>query len=541
MRRDAAICSKPSELGGKARWRWWVSKAAAGDVSVDIERALGGQGRHQLLGSSMVREVALAELPGYGEVVIKRYLPAQWPKALWNALRGSQWRREWRSAQRLRELGIPTPEPLAMGERSRWRIPEEGLLVSRAIQNALTLTVYLAEKQRDPGPVLRALGNLLAEMHNLGVLHRDLHAGNLLVAEPGERCLEFWILDLHRVRTGRGPVAHAQRKWNLAQLLVSLRGSLEPGQEEVLLRSYIQRCGLGGSESSWAFQLRAIQERMARRRYRSRTRRCLQESTRFAVEAIPGGKVIRLRSFPLGKVLRAMEEAGRVTDPGDPRALKLTSRTRVTVQEMEVEGALQRICVKEHRSTGVLSRVFPAVLNSRGRRFWVGAWGLMVRGFQVPSPMAMWERKHGGFRSSGVVMEMVQDGIGLSRFVASPCMKGREGRRFVEEFARTLARMHELGVFHRDLKAGNIMVVDRGDAHSVLFLDLEDVRFQKRVTARQVALNLAQLDASIPDCVGWFSRLRFLCMYAKGSIGGVDLRELAQRASRISQERKSPR
>lgn len=502
-------------------------------LAVALEKGSG----YRVLGSSRIREVGLAELPEYGQVVIKRYLSMGWPKALWMALRGSQWKREWRTAQLLRELGVPTAEPLVMGDRLERGIPIEGVIVSRAIENGRTLREEIAAEGTEPHPLLEELGRLLARIHGLGVLHKDLHAENLLVVNRGQGRPEFWLLDLHRVRTGR-PLGPAPRQWNLAQLLVSLRGRLGPGEDRLLLESYLRASGLGGLEDSWARSIDSIQERMARNHHRSRTRRCLRDSSGFAVESLPGGRVIRVRGFPLEGVLRAMEEAASVRDPGDARALKITDSTRVTQQEITVGGSVRRLCIKEHRRHGPVSCFLATVLTSRARRFWVGAWGLVVRGFQVPAPMAMWEMRVDRCFSSGVVMEMVGNGIGLDRFLASLWPEGEGCREFMKELACTLARMHAAGVFHRDLKAGNILVRLEKGGHGVLFLDLEDVRFQKKVTRAQMALNLAQLDASIPHCVGRLSRLRFLCLYGKGCWHRGELRRVARKVWRLSQARR---
>jgi tRNA A-37 threonylcarbamoyl transferase component Bud32 len=102
--------------------------------------------------------------------------------------------------------------------------------------------------------------------------------------------------------------------------------------------------------------------------------------------------------------------------------------------------------------------------------------------------------------------------------------------------------MHGKGVFHGDLKAGNILVRDHGDAPpEILFLDLEAVRFQRRVSRRKVVLNLAQLDASLPACVSPTDRLRFLCRYGREKMPRDHLRGLARDALQISIKRRSGR
>jgi tRNA A-37 threonylcarbamoyl transferase component Bud32 len=144
-------------------------------------------------------------------------------------------------------------------------------------------------------------------------------------------------------------------------------------------------------------------------------------------------------------------------------------------------------------------------------------------------------------------MEWVADGKGLDRYAAIRFAPPLGPARFAEktglirELAATLARMHRKGVFHGDLKAGNVLVRARGSSPRVVFLDLDAVRFGRRVGFNDRALNLAQLDASLPACVSRWDRLRFLRDYGKGRLGRADLKEMARRTVRISEKRRCGR
>lgn len=135
-------------------------------------------------------------------------------------------------------------------------------------------------------------------------------------------------------------------------------------------------------------------------------------------------------------------------------------------------------------------------------------------------------------------MEMVEDGVRLDRFLGSLRERGVRVRVLIAPLASTLSRMHRSGVFHRDLNAANILVRPRREGLETIFLDLEDVRFQRRVSQGQMAVNLAQLDASVPDSVGKFSRLRFLCLYGKGWVNKEALKLIGKKAGVISQLRR---
>jgi hypothetical protein len=105
-------------------------------------------------------------------------------------------------AQRLSDLGIPTPKLVAArSQRSFgpfWRLA----LVSVRVPGAQDLVRVLAglDAARAARPLLRAMGELVGRLHRAGLLHVDLHPGNMLVGGDW-RTLEhpeLWILDLDR-------------------------------------------------------------------------------------------------------------------------------------------------------------------------------------------------------------------------------------------------------------------------------------------------------------------------------------------------------
>ncbi len=523
--------------GKDSPWRWCASSMASPLLLEHVESLLQGGSHPRVMNRSRIREVLWVELPGLEPIVLKRYFRLGLPKALWNRVRGFQWRKEWSNSFVLSRMGVLAPKPLLMGEILRNGIPLEGIFVSQAILGASTLTQELKLQGTQRTSLLRALGAYLAWIHDMGILHKDLHGDNLLVGKAGEGGPLFWLLDLHRIRTGK-PLGEKNRKWNLAQILMSLRKELTPGEENFLLEAYVENHS-PRDLCSWEESIGMIQQRMLRKRQRSKTKRCLQNNSGFAREMIPGGVVIRKRDFPLEAVLKALDKAQETLSPEDQKVLKISGPTRVFRCGLELDGKPLAFCIKEQILRSHWWSVFGALMPSRARRFWVGAWGMMVRDFYVPEPMAMWEVNRGGVFSSGVIMELIQDGVRMDHLVKSLGSQGCMKKQLMKDLAYTLASMHAQGIFHRDLKATNLMVRTTQEGNQILFLDLEDVSFGKRVSRAKIVRNLAQLDASLPDSVRAFSRLKFLRMYMGKEYSRQRFRDLRTEVECLSLQRKA--
>src|SRR5258707_12296388 len=77
---------------------------------------------------------------------------------------------------------------------------------------------------------------------------------------------------------------------------------------------------------------------------------------------------------------------------------------------------------------------------------------------------------------------------------------------FLFRLARRVRRFHDYGGYHRDLKAGNILI---GDG-PILVIDLDPVRFSEEVPEDERRYTLAQLNATVLPPLGKTAPLRFL-------------------------------
>ncbi|MEB2345575.1 MAG: hypothetical protein OZ948_12610 [Deltaproteobacteria bacterium] len=122
---------------------------------------------------------------------------------------------------RLRGAGAPVPRPLfaiAWRRGAVWNAALGTAFVDDAVDAATLLAappprVHLRR-------ILAASGQAVRRFHDVGGAHPDLHAGNLLVRDGGER-VAVWIVDLDGARAG-APQGAAARMAQLMRLYRSL-------------------------------------------------------------------------------------------------------------------------------------------------------------------------------------------------------------------------------------------------------------------------------------------------------------------------------
>ncbi|MFQ6674845.1 MAG: lipopolysaccharide kinase InaA family protein [Fidelibacterota bacterium] len=140
----------------------------------------------------------------------------------------------WAVAHALQDLGARTPEPLYVFTRRRRGVIHENFFITRAVHPHTRLRTLLVSGAHEEfmANAVTDLAKSVVRIHRGGIFHRDLTAGNFLVAETG---LTF-IVDLNRARR--------YKKLSTHQILTDLaKVNFKAGDrelEEQLTRQFFQ-------------------------------------------------------------------------------------------------------------------------------------------------------------------------------------------------------------------------------------------------------------------------------------------------------------
>jgi tRNA A-37 threonylcarbamoyl transferase component Bud32 len=189
---------------------------------------------------------------------------------------------------------------------------------------------------------------------------------------------------------------------------------------------------------------------------------------------------------------------------------------------------------------GLLARAF----GSRARRAWRGAQLLAHSGFGHPEPLLiMEERALGSIRACYIATRPLRDSRVLSRFALGRLKSPSLRRTVSKRVAGEIRRLHDAGIYTRDLQETNLMIEERDGELLVYFVDFEDFRRSRRVTLERRLLNLVHLDRSIGRFASRAHRLRFFYDYLGERPARADVRRLLEKyaAARVRVERRRSR
>ncbi len=161
----------------------------------NLPESFSGEGERLFKGRNEIRRI---RVEGH-DLAVKRFGRLNTFRKIIYLFRKSKARRSFENALRLESLGVNTPAPA-------------GVLEIRDASGALADSYYACDfvdlpsvgeglKEHDgfDRGLTRAFARFVASLHDRGIIHRDLNAGNVLYRRTGEDEAEFWLIDINRM------------------------------------------------------------------------------------------------------------------------------------------------------------------------------------------------------------------------------------------------------------------------------------------------------------------------------------------------------
>lgn len=395
-----------------------------------------------------------------------------------------------------------------------------------------------AAGRRAMGRMSLLLAKLLAATHAAGVVHRDLHCGNVMVGPGGGPVL----MDLHRASHKRF-VSRRLRVMNLAQLCHDRTPFTSRSRRLRFLKQYLRASGTGGTLRGWELLISQQARRHTRRQNVHRDRRIFRRNKYFAPIKLSdhwGGHVVLATkrphawsqaagmTFTVAQWCEALGDVEGLFTADGVEVVKDTPSGVVVRRELTVGCRPVRVFIKRPRPKG-LKKLFACFRRSRPRRAFSLGHKLLTRLFATALPLAVLERRCGPFVLDSILVTEAVDGPVAWRYLADglagrgpdeQVADGRRRRRQAHDvlwsLGRAVRRLHEAGFTHRDLKTVNLVMHPASPAPEVVFIDLDGASRPPVVTAYRRLRDLSRLVRALlqaPPHVSSAGRMRVVRGY----------------------------
>lgn len=460
----------------------------------------------EVLKDSRLRWAAVFTLSDGKRIFFKRDRTKGWLDCLKYAVFPSKGRKEWFVAYQTEKRHLHSPRPLGWMERIHRGLVGESYYLAEAVGSGTPLIEKpgLLSEER----IFTELVKIVRRMHDSGLDHRDLHAGNFLW--DGE---SLYLTDLHRARFLTS-LSVGRRLGNLSHLFHSLRSAWGERERSRFLEGYFAEDPTSLRQRERYLQtIHSEMEHLQKRQWRSRTKRCLKNSTGFSTLKGKGVRYYHRRDFPLDRIKKTVEAHLQLVRENPSKLVKQDTKVLVSVL---YDGG-HRICVKQFRYPRWMDSFKEHFRRSKGLKSWVAGNGLIARGIPHLKPMGLLERRGwSGLKESFFMMEAPEVDQELDRYLFNGFKDFTEKRHFIKTFAQWLSHFHTMGVYHQDMKTCNILVSENAEGWTFRLLDLEDVLLDEKVDENKLFKNFLQLHTSTPKIITRTGRFRFFREYLKG-------------------------
>ncbi|MHC4367076.1 MAG: lipopolysaccharide kinase InaA family protein [Planctomycetota bacterium] len=420
------------------------------------------------------------------DVVVKRYNHLGLVHSLRYTIKKSRASKGWLNAHYLEAIQVPTPRCLAYIEERRGLLLWQSYLVTEYVEGRMLWRFLrdddVTERQRLDG--IRQVVQMLGRLWQHHITHGDLKHTNILIAEKGPVLTDLDGMIVHRWE----PLYRNKRAKDEKRFLRKTDVSPE-------LRNHCQELILGASDPS---------------------RQLVDD---FDTMRIDDWAILVRKDFP-ERDLRDLLSIADSPGQGKSEFAAVPSSRFARVFRCGISSGANgpEFYLKKYLCRSALDFVKHLFRPSRARRAFDASLMLARNGFDAPAVVALFERRVGPFCSdNSLLTEEVENAGSMVEILTDLCTASDADtlvrkRDLIRAFAEMLGRMHAKGIFHGDLRLGNVLVTQEGRKWRFFLIDNERTRKFHSLPSRLRLKNLVQVNMFIHG-ISNTDRLRFFGAY----------------------------
>ena len=370
-------------------------------------------------------------------------------------------KRELKGLNQMQKRGLSSSRPLFSGKTNdgRWAIVLEKIVDSTTVLDVLSET---ADEHTELDLFVRVCWEL-AKQHGKGVLQKDLHLENFLLADG-----QLYSVDPSQTVFLPDQVSRKKSISQLALLVLNLpSGNIQ--SIKTIRETYFKARGWNFENSDEAF----FQQQMTLHRKRGLRRglkKCLRTSTRFLRIRNNGTVAVFDRDFCRGAdPLDFIEKIDTLMDKG--RVLK--NGNTCYVSRLTWNG--EDVAVKRYNNKGFVHSLRHTIKRSRARGGWLHAHRLGILKVSTPKPLAYIEQRKGFLIWKSYLVTRYIEGQKLYDFLRDENVTHKQRSTTTQHVKDLLDEMGKYRITHGDFKNSNVLITKTGP----VLIDLDGMKVHK--------------------------------------------------------------
>ncbi len=426
------------------------------------------------------------------DLVVKRYNHRGIAHSLRHTAKRSRACRAWLHGHRLEMLDIPTPKPLAYIEQRKAGLVWKSYLVTEYVEGR-RLHDFLHDEtvsQEQRRAATQAVMKLLERLWKYRITHGDLKHTNVLVTKNGPV-----LTDLDGMTVHRWKLLYKNKRTKDMERFLREEGGLPPTQSRSLNPT--------------------VDEKQSAQRFAAGFEKMKVDDWTIRLHK-------DLRQPDIRNLLSVNDSQA---DGGGPlMRVPSSDYTRVFRYHVCSNGVNSAFYLKRYLYHSAMDFVKHAPRPSRAKRAFDASLMLQENGFDAPAVVGLFERRRGPFVTDNMLLTReVDNAAPITQLLKD--IRNRSDRDallakrdLIRAFAGTVGRMHVQGIFHGDLRLGNVLVAKEHEHRRFYFIDNERTKKFRSLPRRLRLKNLVQINMFYHG-ISNTDRLRFLRSYLESNPG----------------------
>jgi len=423
-------------------------------------------------------------------IAVKRYDHKGFIHSLRHTIKKSRARKGWLYGHLLGALNIATPRALAYIEQRKGLLIWQSYLVTEYVEGQ-KLWHFLRDDditEQQKLDEIHQVVTLLDKLWKYRITHGDLKHTNVLITQNGPVLIDLDGMMVHKLEL----LYRNKRAKDMERFL--RKTSISPA-----LNNYCQLL-ISGRKGS-----------------------CKKLPDDFVKMRMDNWVIGIHKNFPKHDIRNIVSENDSVAE-GQDQFFRVPSSdyTRVFKCSIFFDGAAHPLYLKKYLCRSALDFVKHLFRPSRSKRAFNATLMLHKNGFDAPIVIGLFEHRTGPFCTNNLLLtEEVKNSKSIAQLLIDTCQNsGRDAligkRDLIEAFGGTIGQMHAKGIFHGDLRLGNVLVVKEEQKWRFFFIDNERTKKFWRLPDRLRLKNLVQINM-FRNGITNSDRMRFFKAYLKGN------------------------
>ncbi|HLF87031.1 MAG TPA: putative lipopolysaccharide heptosyltransferase III, partial [Nitrospiria bacterium] len=134
-----------------------------------------------------------------------------------------------------------------------------------------------------------------------------------------------------------------------------------------------------------------------------------------------------------------------------------------------------------------------------------------------PRPVALLEKRlYGILQRSYLITEFLPHARSLAEYLSDPFIDKIQRDKVLFDLIHQVGALHQNGIYHADLKGGNILVGKDDKGPRIYFIDLEASRLHRRLGSTKKIRDITRLNRALTGLIQVKERLRWIRRYLEG-------------------------